>query len=279
MSVTQDPKTTEADKRRLIKAIEGNWQAEMEGAATYQALADREADAKRRHTLEGLALAEQTHARLWERRLTELGASVPHYSGPATGVADTLPNRIGGTDATLRRIEIEERKHVASYGRQLQELGDEPSVAILEKVIADERAHSKALKHMLAPVPSVAPPVDAPIGQHFSRPLDPQQALDDLRARKGHKSPASWIGDAIYGVNDGLGAIFGIVSGVSGATAGGQQDRPAGRNRGHDRVRPLDGGRGRTWPPKASARYTRPRCTASGRSWRRTPERGWKRWR
>ncbi len=220
MSITQDPQPKDADQRRLIKAIEGNWQAEMEGAATYQALADREADPKRRHTLEGLALAEQSHARLWERRLTELGASVPHYTGPTTGVADTLPNRIGGTDATLRRIEMEERKHVASYGRQLQELGDEPSVAILEKVIADERAHSKALKHMLAPVPSVAPPVDAPIGQHFSRPLDPRLALDDLRARKGHKSPASWIGDAIYGVNDGLGAIFGIVSGVSGATAG-----------------------------------------------------------
>ncbi|HZD78166.1 MAG TPA: VIT1/CCC1 transporter family protein [Acidobacteriaceae bacterium] len=28
------------------------------------------------------------------------------------------------------------------------------------------------------------------------------------------------MGDAIYGVNDGLGAIFGIVSGVSGATLG-----------------------------------------------------------
>jgi VIT1/CCC1 family predicted Fe2+/Mn2+ transporter len=37
---------------------------------------------------------------------------------------------------------------------------------------------------------------------------------------QGRKQPGSWIGDAIYGVNDGLGAIFGIVSGVSGATAG-----------------------------------------------------------
>ena len=37
---------------------------------------------------------------------------------------------------------------------------------------------------------------------------------------QGRKQPGAWIGDAIYGVNDGLGAIFGIVSGVSGATAG-----------------------------------------------------------
>lgn len=190
----------------------------MEGAATYQALADREADARRKHTLEGLAKAEAAHARLWERRLEELGAPPPHYDGPVKGQADTLPNRIGGVDAALRRIEMDERKHVAHYGRQLQELGDEPSIEILRKVIADERAHSKALKHMLAPTPAVAPAVDSPIGQNFSRPLPPQEALDELRARKGHRSPASWIGDAIYGVNDGLGAIFGIVSGVSGAT-------------------------------------------------------------
>ena len=218
MSVTQNPQTPEAADRRLVKVIQSNWQAETESAATYQALADREADPKCKHTLEGLAKAESAHARLWERRLQELGVAVPKYSGPATGQADTLANRIGGADAALRRIETDERKHIAQYGRQLREMGDVASVEILSRVMADERAHSKALKHLLAPVPAVAPPVDAPIGQNFSRPLDPQSALDDLRARKGHKSPASWIGDAIYGVNDGLGAIFGIVSGVSGAT-------------------------------------------------------------
>jgi len=37
-------------------------------------------------------------------------------------------------------------------------------------------------------------------------------------ALQGPAPGASWIGDAIYGVNDGLGAIFGIVSGVAGAT-------------------------------------------------------------
>ena len=46
--------------------------------------------------------------------------------------------------------------------------------------------------------------------------------LEELLAKRneGRKQPGAWIGDAIYGVNDGLGAIFGIVSGVSGATAG-----------------------------------------------------------
>ncbi|MGI4788529.1 MAG: VIT1/CCC1 transporter family protein [Janthinobacterium lividum] len=213
MSVTQNQKPEIGDPR-LLKALESNWQAEMEGSITYQTLADRENDTRRKHILEGLSKAELAHAHLWERRLTELGAPKPQYAGSPTGSVDTLVNRIGGPDATLRRVEMGERKHVASYGRQMQELGDAPSVEILQKVIADERAHSKALKNMMAPAPSA----DQPIGRMFSRPINPQQALDDLRARKGHRSPASWIGDAIYGVNDGLGAIFGIVSGVSGAT-------------------------------------------------------------
>ena len=51
---------------------------------------------------------------------------------------------------------------------------------------------------------------------------DIKAALKELLAKsdQGRKRPGAWIGDAIYGVNDGLGAIFGIVSGVSGATAG-----------------------------------------------------------
>ncbi len=216
MSVTEQ--TPAADNARLMKAIESNWQEEMAGAATYRTLAERETDPRRKHVLAGLAHAEEHHAEMWARRLSELGAPAPAYTGSPTGVADTLVNKIGGPDATLRRVEMDERKHVALYGRQIKELGDAPSVDILHKVMADEKAHSKALKQMLAPAPSA----DLPIGRMFSRPVNPRQALDDLRARKGHRSPASWIGDAIYGVNDGLGAIFGIVSGVSGATAGNQ---------------------------------------------------------
>ena len=47
----------------------------------------------------------------------------------------------------------------------------------------------------------------------------PRFALDYLR-RRMRQGTGSWIGDAVYGVNDGLGTIFGIVSGVSGATLG-----------------------------------------------------------
>src|SRR5207302_3210371 len=35
-----------------------------------------------------------------------------------------------------------------------------------------------------------------------------------------HRTGAGWISGAIYGANDGLAAVFGIVTGVSGATGG-----------------------------------------------------------
>ncbi|MCL6631978.1 MAG: VIT1/CCC1 transporter family protein [Alicyclobacillus herbarius] len=41
-----------------------------------------------------------------------------------------------------------------------------------------------------------------------------------LSRERWHKTHTTgWIGDAIYGVNDGLGTIFGIISGVAGYTA------------------------------------------------------------
>jgi VIT1/CCC1 family predicted Fe2+/Mn2+ transporter len=41
-----------------------------------------------------------------------------------------------------------------------------------------------------------------------------------LRRERWHTRSGGWIGQAIYGANDGLGAVFGIVSGVAGATGG-----------------------------------------------------------
>ena len=49
----------------------------------------------------------------------------------------------------------------------------------------------------------------------------PRSTLDSiLRRERWHVRGTGWIGDAIYGVNDGLGAVFGIVSGMAGYTGG-----------------------------------------------------------
>jgi VIT1/CCC1 family predicted Fe2+/Mn2+ transporter len=50
-----------------------------------------------------------------------------------------------------------------------------------------------------------------------------QSALDRILSRETwhNQSGGGWIGGAIYGVNDGLAAVFGIVAGTSAATNGG----------------------------------------------------------
>jgi VIT1/CCC1 family predicted Fe2+/Mn2+ transporter/rubrerythrin len=184
---------------RLVDTIRRNWSLEMDGTAMYQALADREKIPERRRIFEQLARLERHHADQWATRLQQLGAEVPtsHSGmGHATRVADTP----GGMQAIIAAIEEEERRDVSSYLRQMRRIRDEETSAILREVILDEFAHAHVLKRLAA--------------ESSARP-----ALDYL-VRRQRQGTGSWIGDAVYGVNDGLGAIFGIVSGVSGATLG-----------------------------------------------------------
>jgi VIT1/CCC1 family predicted Fe2+/Mn2+ transporter/rubrerythrin len=199
--------------KKVLAALEGNWQAEMEGYHTYLTLAERDTDPVRAQVLRHLAGAEWEHAELWHGRISELGGAEPVYDGNPGGEANSLANRAGGMRMALRRLEIEESRAIASYGEQLKSLGDEESIAILEHVIEDEKDHYRELGSLIRghyPAPAGAQKIDA------------QAILNEMLAKRnqGRKQPGSWIGDAIYGVNDGLGAIFGIVSGVSGATAG-----------------------------------------------------------
>jgi len=199
--------------KKILAALESNWQAEMESYHTYKALADRDADAVRARVLRHLADAELEHARLWAERIQELGGEHPVYRGKPGGEADSLQNRAGGIRMALRRLEIDESRHIATYGEQIKALGDEGSIAILDHVIEEEKDHYRELGSLLRghyQAPPSAPKIEA------------KAVLEEMLAKRneGRRQPGAWIGDAIYGVNDGLGAIFGIVSGVSGATAG-----------------------------------------------------------
>jgi len=196
---------------KLLEILEKNWQAEINGACTYETLAGREDDSVRKQSLLHLAEAEKTHAALWAQRIRELGGEEPAYNGKATGDADSILNKLGGSDMALRRLEIDESRDIARYSQQLKSIGDEPSLAILHRVIEDERDHYQELSDLIR----------KRYPRRAAQTVDPKTVLEELLAkRSGGSNSAGWIGDAIYGVNDGLGAIFGIVSGVSGATLG-----------------------------------------------------------
>jgi VIT1/CCC1 family predicted Fe2+/Mn2+ transporter/rubrerythrin len=211
-AVVADSNLDPREQKRILGILESNWQAEMRGHETYATLAERETDPQRSKAFRTLADAEQRHADLWAGRHSALGGSLLTYAGPKTGEADNLANRIGGINMALRRLELDETQDIAKYAKQLEEIGDRPSIGILRQVLTDEREHYQVLNNLIRnrrPLPPF-PPDQA------------REALDELLAARQAGSPkaAGWIGDAIYGINDGLGAIFGIVSGVSGATLG-----------------------------------------------------------
>lgn len=199
-------------RKRILKILESNWQAEMRGYYTYEALAERESDPSRRAAFQTLAYAEDHHAKLWAGRIRELGGPEPVYSGRKTGEADTVANRVGGVELALRRLELDESRDIAKYAQQIKEMGDSSSIHVLEEAIEDEREHYQILSDLIRnrrPLP-------------HATPEQAKQALEELLAAReaDHPKAAGWVGDAIYGINDGLGSIFGIVSGVSGATLG-----------------------------------------------------------
>ena len=200
------------DRPRLLKILESNWQAEARGQRTYERLAERETDPARRAAFRGLAYAEKHHGDLWADRIRALGGSEPVYQGPPTGDADAVRNRLGGPGIALERLELNESRDIAKYAKQLAQLGDESSTKILRQVLDDEREHYRTLSGLIRnrrPIPQPSPD-------------EVRKSLEELLAsrQQGRPQAAAWIGDAIFGINDGLGAIFGIVSGVSGATLG-----------------------------------------------------------
>lgn len=186
-------------KDQLIETVKGNWALEMDGEAMYAALAEREHIPERKQIFAQLSALERKHADRWAKLLLALGASVPtEHSGKAH--ATRIATTPGGMQEILLAIEGEERRDVARYLKEMREIDDLETRAILREVVLDEFTHAHVLNRMYA--------------QSGDR-----SALDFLRQRQ-RQGTGSWIGDAIYGVNDGLGAIFGIVSGVSGATLG-----------------------------------------------------------
>ncbi len=188
----------------MARVLRDNWREEVVVARVYHALADAETDPRRRDLLRRMAASEEEHAALWAERLAQIGVDVDPSEADAPFRKQSRLLRLFGPDAMIRRIEREERGHVSDYQAQILALGDDACTAILERVIPDEKAHAERLHAMAA---------EAEHG--------PRSRLDSLLSReKWHAhGTASWIGDAIYGVNDGLGAVFGIVTAVAGATS------------------------------------------------------------
>jgi len=192
-----DQKTADA-----IRALEINWRAEKDGARVYRELAEAEKDPRKKAILLRMSEAEERHAVRWEKKLAELGAPPPQLRDSLGKRLSRWFNRHAGTEIAIRRQEAAEDRDKSRYeAQQEQALGhDADAKRILKEIAREEKAHAKVLQE-------IAPAVG------------PRTALDSiLKRERWHGRGGSWVADAIYGVNDGLGSVFGIVSGVAGAT-------------------------------------------------------------
>jgi len=197
-----DGTISEEPKRELIAALQQNWLREMEGVRTYRNLAHNERDTTRHNVLEKLAEAEARHAARWERKLAELGAEPPEEKLTLGMRFKGWLHRQLGTEAALRQLEGEENKDIARYEAQARSINDTEAQAMLREVRREEEGHGRIIREIVSPI-------------------GPQGMLDlMLRRERWHKRGGGWLGNAIYGANDGLGAVFGIVSGVAGYTGG-----------------------------------------------------------
>ena len=187
---------------QTIEVVNRNWRAEVETAQTYRDLAERERDERRKGVLLRMAEAEERHAQRWEKKLRDLGAEPPALKNTIKRRLSRWWNKIAGAEIAIRRMEATEERQEAEFHDQAQRAlsGEEDVQEFLRKSAIEEKAHARALSAM-------APPVS------------PRTALDKiLKRERWHGRGGSWVADAIYGANDGLGAVFGIVSGVAGAT-------------------------------------------------------------
>ncbi|MGD0982144.1 MAG: VIT1/CCC1 transporter family protein, partial [Solirubrobacteraceae bacterium] len=197
-------KVPAAVSERLLDA----WRDEVQASIVYELIARRESDPRRAEVLRRLAAVETSHRDRLQARMRELGIEAPDERTVVLPTWRRLQARIAPLDKLLARQEAMERD-IASQIEE-QPTGDAATDELLDQIKVEEEQHTVALGQL----------------REGDAPEDPRTAAIEARLTRlakretWHRSSTGWIPGAIYGANDGLAAVFGIVAGVSGATGG-----------------------------------------------------------
>jgi len=199
-AITIMPAATD-HKQEFVRGLRQAWLDEMRSARNYRALAERETNPERRAILGRMAEAEDRHADRWAHKLRALGADPGVYRESLTDWIRRAILLRSDTTAAAGILEAGESEADRLYETLMASAPSEADRNDLTAAAREERAHSRAL------------------GEFGSGPGPIQGKLQRMLGReRWHVRGGGWIGQAIYGVNDGLGAAFGVVSGVAGAT-------------------------------------------------------------
>jgi len=192
---------------RLVEA----WTDEVQATVVYGLIANRESDPQRAAVLRQLAEIEISHRSRLEARMRELGIEIPDERSVGISTWRRLQARFAPVERLIARQEAMEQAIAAEIDER--PTGDADTDRLLEEIRDEEAQHTVALAHLRAgTLPSDA-----------KRPSDegPQVRLTRILGReRWHRGNDSWISGVIYGANDGLAAVFGLVAGFSGATGG-----------------------------------------------------------
>ncbi len=198
-----EPETTAAVAERLL----GAWRGEVEANHVYLLLAGYAKDPRQAEILRRIADAESGHRGRIEARLQALGVAIPDPSSVKISPWLRLQTRIAPLSKLLAAREAAEQEEIDVKYRE--PTGDGATDELLSTIRKDEKSHSMAIREMERPGDAAAPS-STPAGR-----------LDRILGRESwHQSGSGWISGAIYGANDGLAAVFGIIAGVSAATGG-----------------------------------------------------------
>jgi len=174
----------------------------------YTILAERMRDPRRAQVIREIADAEARHRERIERRLRELGQPVPDPSVVRISRRLRLQARLAPVMTMLRNMEANEQDEITD--RYRRSTSDRDTDAVLASIRTEKQGHSRSLDVIQATHTTGEPP-----------PSGAEGRLNRILGREvWHRTGSGWISGAIYGANDGLAAVFGIVAGVSGATGG-----------------------------------------------------------
>jgi vacuolar iron transporter family protein len=198
-----DDTTRDAVAQRLLQA----WRGEIQAGQVYELIARRERDERRAEILRRMSEAEAGHRTRLEARMRELGIAVPDPDEVGLSTWQRWQARVAPVGRLLAAREAAEDDEVA--GVYKEPTGDDTTDRLLRDIRHDERSHSRTVAQLRSGETPVQETSEA------------SARLDRLVGReRGHVTSTGWISGAIYGANDGLAAVFGIVAGVSGATGG-----------------------------------------------------------
>jgi VIT1/CCC1 family predicted Fe2+/Mn2+ transporter/rubrerythrin len=191
-----------------VARLQTAWGGEIEAQTVYTILANRMRDPRRAEVIREIAAAEGRHRERIEKRLRDLGQEIPDPSIVQISPWLRLQARLAPVTQVLRHMEAAEKEEITD--RYKRSTGDPDTDSVLSSIRVEEQGHSRSLDAMQA-----AHAGDEPT------PSGAQGRLNRILGRETwHRTGSGWISGAIYGANDGLAAVFGIVAGVSGATGG-----------------------------------------------------------